>query len=124
MGTLTISRIQPLIANTTLQYANRKSRREKPTAHISYDEGLHLIRSFLDYASHHTVEDLQAFTSQWVPSPSWVRTENVTIPSVHIAHAAETIIAQLGPEGSSRWEGRSGGSGGPKMMTSRQNGSK
>lgn len=99
MGTLTISRIQPLIANTTLQYANRKSRREKPTAHISYDEGLHLIRSFLDYASHHTVEDLQAFTSQWVPSPSWVRTENVTIPSVHIAHAAETIIAQLGPEG-------------------------
>lgn len=99
MGTRPIPRIQPPIANTASQYTNRKSRREKPTAHISYDEGLHLIRTFLDYASHHTVEDLQAFTSQWVPSPSWVRTENVTIPSVHIAQAAETIIAQLGPEG-------------------------
>ena len=89
----------PALADTVLQYTNRKSRREKPTAHISYDEGLHLIRSFLDYASHHTVEDLQAFTSQWVPSPSWVRTENVVIPTTHITKAAETIIAQLGPQG-------------------------
>ncbi|KEF50949.1 uncharacterized protein A1O9_12988 [Exophiala aquamarina CBS 119918] len=92
--------VTPTVVKTYIShYANRKSRREKPTAHIRYDEGLHLIRSFLEYASHHTVEDLQAFTAQWVPSPSWVRTENVIIPSVHMTKAAETIIAHLGPQG-------------------------
>lgn len=84
---------------TLLQYAQRKRRHEKPTAHISYDEGLHLIRSFLEYASHHTVEDLQAFTAQWVPNPSWVRIENVTIPTVHVTKAADIIIQQLGEAG-------------------------
>ncbi|KAK5046488.1 hypothetical protein LTR84_008291 [Exophiala bonariae] len=92
--------VTPTVVKTYIShYTNRKSRREKPTAHISYDEGLHLIRSFLNYASHHTVEDLQAFTSQWVPNPSWVRTENVVIPTIHIKKAAEAIIAQLGPQG-------------------------
>jgi acetyl esterase/lipase len=82
-----------------VQYINRREHREKPTVHISYDEGLHLIRTFLKYASHHTVEDLQAFTGQWVPSPSWVRTENVIIPQDHISKAAGAIVSQLGPAG-------------------------
>jgi acetyl esterase/lipase len=60
---------------------------------------LHLIRTFLNYASHRTVEDLQSFTGQWVPSPSWVRTENVTVPDGYLSKAARTIIDQLGPAG-------------------------
>ncbi|KIX03731.1 uncharacterized protein Z518_07284 [Rhinocladiella mackenziei CBS 650.93] len=92
--------VSPTVVKTYIShYTNRKPRRQKPTAHISYDEGLHLIRSFLNYASHHTVEDLQAFTAQWVPSPSWVRTENTTISSEHTSQAAKTIIDQLGPCG-------------------------
>ncbi|KIW41396.1 uncharacterized protein PV06_06958 [Exophiala oligosperma] len=92
--------VTPTVVKTCIaHYANRKPRRHKPTAHISYDEGLHLIRRFLDYASHHTLEDLQSFTGQWVPSPSWVRTENVTIAQEHITKSARTITNQLGPTG-------------------------
>ena len=81
------------------KYSNRKSRAQKPTAHVSYDEGLHLIRQFLNYASYHTVEELQAFTAQWVPSPRWVRKEDILIPVEMITKAADAIIAQLGHKG-------------------------
>ena len=83
----------------SIQYLNRKPRKQKPTAHISYDEGLNLIRQFLTYASHHTVEEVQAFTSQWVPSPRWVKTEDVEISDVQITKAADLLIAQLGHKG-------------------------
>ncbi|KIW14576.1 hypothetical protein PV08_07360 [Exophiala spinifera] len=108
--------VTPTVVKTCIShYTNRKPRRHKPTAHISYDEGLHLIRRFLDYASHHTLEDLQSFTGQWVPSPSWVRTESVTIDQEHIDKSAKTIADQLGPTGIEQiggtkwWQWRSGG---------------
>ena len=69
---LLYSKIGPVCNAYDSQYLNRKPLRGKPTAHISYDEGLHLIRQFLDYASGHTVDDLQAFTAQWVPCPRWL----------------------------------------------------
>ncbi|RMZ75501.1 hypothetical protein DV737_g5258, partial [Chaetothyriales sp. CBS 132003] len=87
-------------------YTSRKSRRQKPTAHISYDEGLHLIRSFLVYASHKTVDDLQSFTANIVPHPPWVCTENVTIPASLLTIAADTIIANLGNDGIEQIGGR------------------
>ncbi|CAK7221453.1 hypothetical protein SCUCBS95973_004505 [Sporothrix curviconia] len=80
-------------------YLNRSPRRQRPTAHLPYDQGLHLVRTFLTYASHHTVEEVQAFMSQWVPAPSWIRLEIVTITDDHLAHAAAIIETQLGPEG-------------------------
>ncbi|KIW99153.1 uncharacterized protein Z519_00816 [Cladophialophora bantiana CBS 173.52] len=92
--------VTPTVIKTCIShYTNRKPRRHKPTAHISYDEGLHLMRSFLYYASHHTVEDIQSFTAQWVPSPAWVRTEGVTITTDYVCKAAKTITDQLGPTG-------------------------
>ncbi|KAL2044698.1 hypothetical protein N7G274_002472 [Stereocaulon virgatum] len=80
-------------------YLNRKPLREKPTAHISYHEGVNLIREFLNYASHHTVEDIQGFTSQWVPSPRWVKVDEVDIPEKFISEAAKALAAQLGHRG-------------------------
>jgi acetyl esterase/lipase len=71
----------------------------KPTVHITYDEGIQIVRSFLYYASKHPVEDLQAFTRQWVPSPHWVRTESVTIPDEFLSSAATSVSKQLGPKG-------------------------
>ena len=82
-----------------LQYLNRKPLRQKPTAHISYHEGVNLIRQFLNYASHHTVEDIQGFTSQWVPSPRWVKVDEVDIPAKSISEAAEALVAQFGHRG-------------------------
>jgi len=81
------------------QYLNRKPLSQKPTAHISYHEGLQLIRQFLHYASFHTVDDIQAFTSQWVPVPRWVKVDEVEIPKEKLSKAAEYIQAQLGPDG-------------------------
>jgi acetyl esterase/lipase len=78
---------------------NRKANHSKPTVHITYDEGIHIIRQFLYYASKHPVEDIQAFTRQWVPSPHWVRTETVTISDEFLGPAADAISKQLGPRG-------------------------
>jgi acetyl esterase/lipase len=81
------------------QYLKRKDLHEKPTAHISYHQSLQLTRKFLNYASHHTVEEIQSFTAPWVPSPQWVKVENVTIPEKNISSAADALISQLGTQG-------------------------
>lgn len=78
---------------------NKKSLRQRPTAHLSYDEGLHLIRSFLDFASHHTVEELQAFTAQWVPHPQWVKVKDDSVAESFLKQAAAVLVEQLGPGG-------------------------
>ncbi|KAL8910030.1 MAG: hypothetical protein Q9171_004656 [Xanthocarpia ochracea] len=92
--------VTPTVIETYFShYLNRKPLRQKPTAHISYHEGLRLIRRFLLYASYHTVEDIQAFTSQWVPNPPWVRVDEVAIPQKAISEAADALIAQLGHQG-------------------------
>ncbi|KAJ4150148.1 hypothetical protein LMH87_010913 [Akanthomyces muscarius] len=88
-----------VVATLFSHYLNREPLREKPTAHLSYDEGLRLIRTFLQHASRHTVEDLQAFSGQWVPSPQWVKLENVKIPEEQLSRSAELINEELGEEG-------------------------
>ncbi|KAJ5822407.1 Alpha/beta hydrolase fold-3 [Penicillium robsamsonii] len=80
-------------------YLNRKSLHNKPTVHVTYDEGIQIVRQFLFYASKHPVEDLQAFTRQWVPSPHWVRTETITIPDEFLSSAAKAVTKQLGHKG-------------------------
>ncbi|CAD6563544.1 MAG: hypothetical protein ASARMPRED_000033 [Alectoria sarmentosa] len=92
--------VTPTVIETYFShYLNRKPLRQKPTAHISYHEGVNLIRQFLAYASHHTVEDIQGFTSQWVPSPRWVKVDEVDIPQKCLSGAADAVVAQLGPHG-------------------------
>ncbi|KAG5294322.1 lipase/esterase [Histoplasma ohiense] len=107
--------VTPTVISTLLtHYSNRKKHRSKPTARISYHEGLHIIRQFLFYSSLHTVENLQVFTSQSVPSPRWVKVDKLRVPEDHLASAADLIIIQLGPEGLSqvggnkwwRWRGK------------------
>ncbi|KAH8204332.1 hypothetical protein TruAng_001495 [Truncatella angustata] len=99
--------VTPTVLSTFIShYLNRKPLRERPTAHLSYDEGLHLIRSFLTFASHHTVEELQAFTAQWVPHPQWVKVDDVEIPQEKIDEAADAIEKQLGPDGIRQVGGR------------------
>lgn len=76
-------------------YLNRSPLKQKPTAHISYHEGLRLIRQFLDYSSKHPVEDLQTFTAQWVPVPTWVRTVDVEVPPQFLTRSANILKNQL-----------------------------
>jgi acetyl esterase/lipase len=84
---------------TRLQYRHRKARHNHPTVHLTYDEGIQVVRQFLYYASKHPVEDIQAFTRQSVPSPHWVRTESITIPEEFLSSAADVLAKQLGPKG-------------------------
>ncbi|KAJ4345963.1 hypothetical protein N0V95_005828 [Ascochyta clinopodiicola] len=92
--------VTPTVIETyILHYLNRSPLRQKPTAHISYHEGLELIRRFLHYASLHPVDELQAFTSQWVPVPHWVHVNKVEIPNGQLQRSAQYINAQLGPKG-------------------------
>ncbi|TGJ88532.1 hypothetical protein E0Z10_g230 [Xylaria hypoxylon] len=108
MNTATVSMaVTPTVLSTFLShvkglkqlYLNRKPLRERPTAHLSYDEGLHLIKSFLYFASQHTVEELQAFTSQWVPHPQWVKVKEVEILEETLLESANYLQEQLGPDG-------------------------
>ncbi|TLS24594.1 hypothetical protein PpBr36_08142 [Pyricularia pennisetigena] len=101
MNTATVSlAVTPTVVSTFVtHFLNRKPLRQRPTAHLPYDEGLHLIKAFLEFASKHTVEELQAFTAQWVPHPQWVKVEEVNIPEPQVLRAASLLEEQLGPEG-------------------------
>uniref|UniRef100_A0A093UVL5 AB hydrolase superfamily protein C4A8.06c n=1 Tax=Talaromyces marneffei PM1 TaxID=1077442 RepID=A0A093UVL5_TALMA len=99
--------VAPTMLSTWLaHYIDRKTRHLKPTAHISYDEGLNIVRAFLKHAAHHTVEDLQAFTAQKIPSPTWVKVQEQVIPSEHLTKAADHVNAQLGERGIKRVGGK------------------
>ena len=74
---------------------------------MSYQQGLEFVRQFLNYSSDHTVEDLQAFSSQRVPVPRWVKVINVSIPQSNLDSAAELLQAQLGPTGIAKVGGKS-----------------
>ncbi|OJJ43965.1 hypothetical protein ASPZODRAFT_48212, partial [Penicilliopsis zonata CBS 506.65] len=95
-----------VVAACFSHYIHRKERHKKPTVHLSYDESLHIIRAFLRYVSKYPVEDLQAFSSQWVPSPHWVKTDPVTIAVEHLESAAKAINDQLGERGIARVGGQ------------------
>ncbi|KAI3396210.1 hypothetical protein diail_348 [Diaporthe ilicicola] len=108
MNTATVGlAVTPTVLSTFVShFLNRKPLHQRPTAHLSYDEGLHLIRSFLQYVSHHTVEELQAFTAQWVPHPQWIKVDDATVPADQLEHAARLLEAQLGEEGIRKIGGR------------------
>lgn len=92
--------VTPAVLSTLFShYLHRKRLRHQPTSQISYDEGLHLIRKFLEYASRHTVEDFQAFTAQWVPHPQWVKVDEVEISQDELTRAASLLQEQIGPKG-------------------------
>jgi hypothetical protein len=54
---------------------------------------LEIIRKFLEFASKHTVEELQSFTKAKVPVPSWVDKKSIVIAETHIDKAA-TVLRQ------------------------------
>lgn len=86
----------------TDQYLHRKNRQGKPTVHLSYDEGISIIREFISFSSKRPIEYIQEFTAQRVPAPHWVKIERVTIADEFLDPAAAAITKQLGPDGIAR----------------------
>jgi len=101
LNTLTViaAATPTVVATYFSHYLTRGQHRHTPLAHLSYHEGVALIRRFLAHASHHTVEQLQAFTAMYVPRPAWVRTEDVEVPTEFLERAGEFLERQLGEKG-------------------------
>ncbi|KAF3925805.1 hypothetical protein ABW20_dc0102181 [Dactylellina cionopaga] len=108
MNTLSVAAATtPTVLSVGLaHYLTKSKHRGKPTYHLGYHQGLELVRRFLIYASHRTVEELQAFTSQYVPVPTWVHVEEATIDDKWLDEAAAHLVAQLGPDGVQRVGGK------------------
>ena len=53
----------------------------------------------IEHASHHRVEDLQAFTSGHIPAPQWVHMTISAVPQDDIDKAATILTTYLGPQG-------------------------
>lgn len=62
---------------------------------LSYAEGMELVKEFLQFASKHTVEELQSFTGKETPVPSWVNRQVVEIPTDSLDAAAEILQKHL-----------------------------
>ncbi|KAL4943930.1 hypothetical protein BDV06DRAFT_234167 [Aspergillus oleicola] len=92
--------LTPTVVSTLLShYFNRKTLHNKPNVHLSYDEGISVIREFINFSSKRPIEYIQEFTGQRVPAPHWVKIERVTVPEEYLESSARAIIKQLGPEG-------------------------
>ncbi|EAU91257.2 lipase/esterase [Coprinopsis cinerea okayama7 len=65
---------------------------------ILYDEAFTIVKAFLNAASWHTVEDLQAFSNTRTPSPPWVHVFRTTVPMSCCDEAASYLISALGGE--------------------------
>ena len=96
-----------------------------PENQLTYEEGLRVVRRFLEFASRHGLEEVQGFTAMAVPVPresrtlvlttprsqrscaiDWVKRQTVVIPDDSIEQAANILADHLGSYGP---EGGSGG---------------
>ncbi|KAL4920841.1 hypothetical protein BDW62DRAFT_176334 [Aspergillus aurantiobrunneus] len=109
--------LTPTVVSTLFShYLNRKTLHNKPNVHLSYDEGISIIREFINFSSKRPIEYIQEFTGQRVPAPHWVKIERAVVPEDCLSSAATAITKQLGPAGVARvggekwwqWRGPSG----------------
>jgi hypothetical protein len=134
--------ITPVVIKTFIRHARKKTHKlagwnndEEATDDILYDEyvskpwmhgsrktheecrdrGLHIVRAFLDMATHNTVESLQALcvlslpssvlpltpscsANTHIPSPPWAAVSPIRIPLSCCNRAADTLVEWFGPE--------------------------
>ncbi|BFZ57046.1 hypothetical protein PYCC9005_004096 [Savitreella phatthalungensis] len=89
----------PLFLKTFLQHFLDKPDANSPRHQLAYDEALVLVRRFLEYGSRHTIEQVQAFTANKIPTPSWVSKTEVAIPQKNLDEAAAHIKTDMGEYG-------------------------
>ncbi|KAG8894623.1 hypothetical protein FRB99_001080, partial [Tulasnella sp. 403] len=76
-------KLGPIILGTLIQHFLRKDRATKDSKareEILYDEAFTIVKAFMEVATRHTVEELQAFSNTRIPAPPWVRTVRVMVP--------------------------------------------
>ncbi|KAI0629024.1 alpha/beta-hydrolase [Trametes polyzona] len=65
---------------------------------LLYDEAFNIVKSFMEAATKHTVEELQAFSNTRTPSPPWVHAVRLLVPMSSCDEAATYLIKALGGE--------------------------
>ncbi|RPD68091.1 alpha/beta-hydrolase [Lentinus tigrinus ALCF2SS1-7] len=65
---------------------------------LLYDEAFNIVKSFMEAATKHTVEELQAFSNTRTPSPPWVHVVRLLVPMSSCDEAATYLIKALGGE--------------------------
>ncbi|KAI3618826.1 putative lipase esterase from carbohydrate esterase family ce10 [Moniliophthora roreri] len=65
---------------------------------LLYDEAFNVIKTFLEAASHHTVEEMQEFSNYRTISPPWVHVVRLVVPVSCCDEAARYLITALGGE--------------------------
>ncbi|KAL5532041.1 hypothetical protein ACEPAF_5605 [Sanghuangporus sanghuang] len=63
---------------------------------LLYDEVFHIVKSFLEVSTHHTIEELQQFSNTQIPSSPWMHVMRVRVPLSCCDDAAEYLIDALG----------------------------
>ncbi|KAH7883288.1 hypothetical protein F5I97DRAFT_1903823 [Phlebopus sp. FC_14] len=65
---------------------------------LLYDEAFNIVKRFLEVATHHSVEEVQAFSNNRTPSPPWVHVVRLIVPISCCDEAASLVIRALGGE--------------------------
>ncbi|KAJ8609282.1 hypothetical protein MRB53_039223 [Persea americana] len=84
---------------TFFQHFLDKPPSDNPRHELAYDEAIVLVKRFLEYGASHTVEQVQSFTANKIPCPSWVSKTEYTIDQKYLDKAAALLIEHLGPSG-------------------------
>lgn len=89
----------PAFLKTFFQHFLDKRDSDDPRHELSYDEAIVLVKRFLVYGASHTVEQVQSFTANKIPCPSWVSKDEVVMEEKFLSQAASILIDHLGPSG-------------------------
>ncbi|KIK95764.1 hypothetical protein PAXRUDRAFT_826684 [Paxillus rubicundulus Ve08.2h10] len=65
---------------------------------LLYDEAFNIVKRFFEVSTHHSVEEVQAFSNTRMPTPPWVHAVRVIVPMSCCDEAAVLIIQALGGE--------------------------
>lgn len=120
IGTLQVgANTTPTVIGTLFtHYLQKYSRKKKvkktgvedPSLDLVYDEGIKVLRAFLEFAARQSLEETQAFTALYVPCPPYVRKQLVNIPQEACIDRAEELLEKqldsYGPESFKRIGGR------------------
>ncbi|KAH9944756.1 lipase/ esterase [Amylocystis lapponica] len=98
-------RLGPLLLQTLIKHYFERTLKEHAEGatqlhqdELLYDAAFKVIKTFLEAASKHTIEELQAFSNTRTPSPPWTHAVRLVVPMSCCDEAATHLIRALGGE--------------------------
>ncbi|SPO34874.1 uncharacterized protein PSFLO_00345 [Pseudozyma flocculosa] len=100
----TAAHISPTVIRTVFNHFYAKLKKAKEDRHIEatdellFDEAFNIVRSFIELATHDTVESLQRFANTHVPAAPWAISIPTMVPMESCNQAAEILKQYFGPK--------------------------